>query len=60
MKSEILGEGKNVTFFVPSSDYLMTIIGVLDRKRLPLERLNEKEIFEKHDFRKKVSMEPPQ
>ena len=43
-----------MTFFVLDSNYLVTFVGWVDHKRLP-ERLNGREIFEKHDFRKKSS-----
>jgi hypothetical protein len=32
----------------------MTFIGWVDHKRLPVERLNEREIFEKYDFRRNL------
>jgi hypothetical protein len=32
-----------------------SIIDLLDHKQLPLERLNERQIFEKHGFRKEPS-----
>ena len=43
-----------MTFFVSDSNYLMTFIGWVDHKRLPVERLNEREIFEKYDFRRNL------
>ena len=41
-----------MTFFVSGSNYLRTFIGWVDHKRLRVEMFNEREILEKHDFRR--------
>jgi len=43
-----------MTFFVSNSNYLMTIISLVDRKGFRLEMLDWERISKNYDFRKKV------
>jgi hypothetical protein len=40
LKIGISGEGRNVTLFVPSSNYLTTIISLVDHKQFQIEMLD--------------------
>jgi hypothetical protein len=44
-----------MTFFVRNSNYLLTIVSLVDRKRFRLEMLYGRRIFKNHEHRKESS-----